>query len=206
MPSGWVGLPRGWGRPGGFSPLVYITGCKGGDPIGGGVAVLGSGKARSSERVAGWRSEHPLPEPDREGGRGSRRRRQGRIPGRGWEGLLDWARCGAPRAGEIQMGRAAGELGWAPWRTGGRLLTAAGSRTDTPALQAGGCGLAMKARVAARPWFHIVRFPAFCNGGARRRGRHRPSSGRVGVAVTVAVAWCEATPAGARGGQPPGPR
>ncbi len=70
-----------------------------------------------------------------------------------------------PRAGEIKMGWAAGdwvgapedrrtafhgrrpspsngragvESGWASWRTGGQLFTAAGSRTDTPALQDGG--------------------------------------------------------------------
>ncbi len=165
--GGWV-FPVGGGGPVGLSPLVDITGCQGVDPIGGGDAVSGSGKARSSERGAGWRSEHPLPEPDREGGRGSRRRRQGRIPGRGWEGLLGWARCGAPRAGEIQMGRAAGEWGGRP----GGPEAGHGRR-----LQGGHPGLAgwrvpsaMKARVAARPWFHIVRCIALCKGGARRRG------------------------------------
>ena len=44
----------------------------------------------------------------------------------------------AARRPSPSNGRAGVESGWASWRTGGQLFTAAGSRTDTPALQDGG--------------------------------------------------------------------
>ena len=87
------------------------------------------------------------------------------------------ARCGGWGKSN---GRAGVELGWAPWRTGGRQFTSAGSRAATPALwehsgpEVGGLALCLaKLSRAAR-----VRIPKGLSGvagreRARRVGGHR---------------------------------
>jgi len=84
---------------------------------------------------------------------------------------------GPPRVGEI--------------KEGGRVWNGVGALEDRrpafhgrrlqgahPGLAGWRVPLAMKARVAARPWFHIMRCPALCKGGARRRGRQRSVRGK----------------------------
>ena len=191
--SGRVSL----GGPGWCPPLVsHNLLCKGAARRRG---VARAGVPAAREKSALFRNPRP-------GGWESRpRRSQGRAAPGPWvgEGLgdaTDSDRCGA-RWGKFKMGGRAGELGWAAWRTGGRAVSAAGSRRGHPCLA--GWRLRRRRGGAERGWEQFGEQLARSRSAGGRRGEPTvaltPVESPVGGAGGRAVGRAGSCTGGARG-------